>query len=167
VFLGPPGAVLKRTTRESITLTKNITPYNPKLKEPARDLRKNSTLSEVLLWQQIQKRQIGGYKFLRQKPIQNYIVDFYCKELMLSIEIDGDSHNVKLDSDRKRQSDLELIGIRFLRFLDIDMKKNMEGVLIAIRKCIEGIEKGCSDVDAVYTHYTPYTPLRPPQGGNK
>jgi len=145
-------------------LTKSIIPYNPELKELSRDLRKNSTLSEVLLWQQIQKRQIGGYKFLRQKPIHNYIVDFYCKELMLAIEIDGDSHNVKMDSDRRRQRDLELIGIRFLRFLDIDIKKNMEGVLIAIHKCVEGIEIGCFDVDA---SYTPYTPLRPPQGGNK
>jgi very-short-patch-repair endonuclease len=154
---------LERTTRESIRLTKNILPYNPKLKEWSRDLRKNSTLSEVLLWQQIQKRQIGGYKFLRQKPIHNYIVDFYCKELMLAIEIDGDSHNVKINSDRKRQRDLELTGIRFLRFLDIDIKKNMEGVVIAIRKCIEGIEKGHIDTSTIITPITP--PCAPLEGG--
>ena len=69
-----------------------IIPYNPKLKQFARDLRNNSTLSEVLLWRQI-KGQTLKYEFHRQVPIDEFIVDFYCHELKLAIEIDGDSHN--------------------------------------------------------------------------
>ena len=69
-----------------------IIPYNPKLKELARELRKNSTLSEVLLWIKI-KGKAMGVEFHRQVPIDNFIVDFYCHELMLTIEIDGSSHD--------------------------------------------------------------------------
>ena len=69
-----------------------IIPYNPKLKPLARKLRKNSTLSEILLWKQIKGKKLGC-EFHRQVPINNYIVDFYCHELNLVIEIDGDSHN--------------------------------------------------------------------------
>jgi len=63
--------------------------YNPKLKERARELRNNSTLSEVILWKQLKSRQMHGYQFMRQKPIDNYIVDFFCSKLNLIIEIDG------------------------------------------------------------------------------
>ena len=66
-----------------------IIKYNPKLKTIARNLRNNSTLSEVLLWRRLKNKQIKGYKFERQRPIDNYIVDFFCKELMFAIEIDG------------------------------------------------------------------------------
>ena len=66
-----------------------IIPYNPKLKEYARELRKNSTLAEVLMWKAI-KNQALDVQFHRQVPMLNYIVDFYCHELMLAIEIDGD-----------------------------------------------------------------------------
>ncbi len=131
---------------------RKIIPYNPKLKEIARKLRNNSTLSEVLLWQQIKNRQIRGYKFLRQKPINEYVVDFFCHDLMLAIEVDGETHNYKQYSDRERQNRLELLGIKVLRFLDIDIKKNLDGVLKMIHKCIEKLEK---------EH-----PPNPPQGGN-
>ncbi len=63
--------------------------YNPKLKALARELRKNSTLSEVLLWNHLKGGQMKGYQFMRQKPIDDYIVDFYCSKLTLIIEIDG------------------------------------------------------------------------------
>ena len=68
-----------------------IIPYNPKLKLLARELRKNSTLSEVLLWQNIKQRGYG-VQFHRQVPMLDYIVDFYCHEIGLAIEIDGSSH---------------------------------------------------------------------------
>jgi len=76
------------------------------LKEPARELRKNSTLSEVLLWRYLKGRQMLGHDFDRQKPIGNFIVDFFCNELMLAIEIDGDSHNAKVDQDIERLTPL-------------------------------------------------------------
>ena len=65
-----------------------IIPYNPKLKDLARKLRKESTLSETLLWKQIKNKSLG-VEFHRQVPLDNFIVDFYCHELMLAIEIDG------------------------------------------------------------------------------
>lgn len=111
--------------------------YNPKLKARARELRNNSTLSEVLLWNQLKARKIKGYQFMRQKPIGNYIVDFFCSKLRLVIEIDGDSHISKVEYDKKRQQELEAIGLSFLRFSDPDVKRNLNGVLQMIEKWIE------------------------------
>ena len=105
-----------------------IIPYNPKLKELARELRKNSTLSEVLLWLKI-KGKTMGVEFHRQVPIDNFIVDFYCHELMLAIEIDGSSHDEKQDYDQNRQAILENLGVKFIRFRDIDVKQRMGWVL--------------------------------------
>jgi len=107
--------------------------YNPKLKQRARELRKNSTLSEVLLWEELKSRKMLGYKFLRQKPIGNYIVDFFCNKLKLVIEIDGDSHTEeKYEYDINRQKWLESRGINVLRFDDLEVKKDMDNVLSAI-----------------------------------
>jgi len=113
-----------------------IIPYNPKLKTLARQLRKNSTLSEVLLWQSI-KQKGYGVQFHRQVPLLEYIVDFYCHELKLAIEIDGDSHQFKDEYDAKRQKDLEAYGIIFLRFEDSAIKQQMFSVLLSIEQTIE------------------------------
>ncbi|MCK5490524.1 MAG: DUF559 domain-containing protein, partial [Candidatus Pacebacteria bacterium] len=67
----------------------------------------------------------------------NYIVDFFCSDLMLAIEIDGISHDEKIYNDTKRQKELERFGIKFLRFNDVDVKKNLEGVVMAIEEWIE------------------------------
>lgn len=99
--------------------------YNLKLKERAKYLRNNPTLSEVLLWLQIKNKKLG-YDFHRQKPIDNYIVDFFCSELMLAIEIDGVSHNDKVTYDDIRQKKLEKLGVNFIRFRDEDVKKNLQ-----------------------------------------
>ncbi len=115
---------------------KRIIPYNSKLKERARYLRNNSTLSEILLWRHLKGKQIHGYDFDRQKPIDNYIVDFFCNELMFAIEIDGESHNYKMEEDEQRQRRLESLGVRLLRFYDLDVKRNIEGVLITIENWI-------------------------------
>ena len=115
--------------------------YNPRLKELARTLRNNSTLSEVLLWNHLKGKQIRGYDFHRQKPIDNYIVDFFCPRLRLIIEIDGQSHAFKGKKDEQRKNRLELLGFYILRFDDLDVKKNMEGVLVSIEKWIEEYEQ--------------------------
>lgn len=123
-------------------MTRNvIIPYNPKLRQYARYLRNNSTLSEVLLWKQIKGRSFG-YEFHRQVPIDEFIVDFYCHELMLAIEVDGNSHDYKYDVDIKRQGKLENVGVRFIRFTDIEVKKEMFSVLIQLQNKIEEIENG-------------------------
>jgi len=111
------------------TMKQKIIPYNPNLKALAKQLRQNMTLSEVLLWNELSGKKMHGLDFDRQRPINNFIVDFYCKELNLAIEIDGDSHDCKYEEDLKRQEKLESLGVKFLRFLDIDIKKDMSNVL--------------------------------------
>jgi very-short-patch-repair endonuclease len=114
--------------------TKNkIIRYNPYLRTLARKLRKESTLSEILLWQQIKSKSLG-VEFHRQVPIDNYIVDFYCHELNLVIEIDGSSHHDEEveKNDFSRQERLEGLGIKFIRFDDLEIKKNMQHVLASL-----------------------------------
>jgi very-short-patch-repair endonuclease len=108
-----------------------IIPYNPELKQLARDLRNNSTLSEVLLWKKIKNKSLG-VEFHRQVPINEFIVDFYCHELKLAIEIDGKSHDYKQEYDFSRQSILENYGVSFVRFTDLEVKQNMNNVLRAL-----------------------------------
>ncbi|MCX6327335.1 MAG: endonuclease domain-containing protein [Bacteroidia bacterium] len=117
-----------------------IISYNPYLKELARQLRKNSTLSEILLWQKIKGKSFG-FEFHRQVPLSDYIVDFYCHELMLAIEIDGCTHDHKYEYDANRQSKLERLGVKFIRFSDIDVKRNMNDVLRALEIVIIEIEE--------------------------
>jgi very-short-patch-repair endonuclease len=116
---------------------KKIFPYNPKLKQSARELRKHSTLSEVLLWQQLKGKKMLSFDFDRQKPIGNYIVNFFCSDLMLAIEIDGASHSVKGEQDVVRQKSLEEKGFHFLRFEDKAVKRDMKSVLDCIQRWIE------------------------------
>jgi very-short-patch-repair endonuclease len=119
---------------QSIMKRKVILPYNPILKDLARELRNHSTLSEVLLWKHLKGGQFLGYDFDRQKPIDNFIVDFFCNELMLAIEIDGATHNYKISQDRERQKRIEGLGVRFLRFTDEEVRQNIEGVVTVIER---------------------------------
>jgi very-short-patch-repair endonuclease len=111
--------------------------YKKHLKNKSRELRNNSTLSEILLWNELKGRKMQGYQFMRQKPIDKYIVDFYCSKLKLIIEIDGTSHYGKEEKDKSRQEELEQLGLSFLRVDDLDVKFRMEEVLTTIRKWIE------------------------------
>ena len=106
-------------------------PYNRTLKEFSRELRSHSTLSEILLWQKLRASQFWGYAFNRQKPLGNYIVDFYCRKTNLVIEVDGGSHDYEeaVVEDRKRQQILEELGVSFLRFSDWEVKNAMSFVL--------------------------------------
>ena len=106
-------------------------PYNKSLREFSRDLRSHSTLSEILLWQKLRASQFRGYALNRQKPLGNYIVDFYCRKTNLVIEIDGGSHDYEeaVVEDGKRQQILEELGVSFLRFSDWEVKNVMAFVL--------------------------------------
>lgn len=112
------------------------------LKQFSRNLRNNSTLGEVLLWQELRAGQIKGYKFNRQKPLDQYIVDFYCKRLSLVIEVDGSSHyhEEALLQDQARQGILEAMELSFLRFDDLDVKQNMAFVVQTIYEFAENWE---------------------------
>ncbi|MDZ7399589.1 MAG: DUF559 domain-containing protein [candidate division KSB1 bacterium] len=114
-----------------------IIPYNPKLKTLARELRKNATYSEKILWNAIRRKQLG-YEFHRQVPIDEFIVDFYCHELMLAIEIDGISHEAEYAkiNDKERQSKIENFGVSFLRFDDEFVKANPDKVISEIENWI-------------------------------
>ena len=91
-------------------MKRKILRYNSKLKSNVKDLRKNMTYGESALWNAIRNKALKGYKFRRQVPISNCIVDFYCPELMLVIEVDGTSHNLKEHKDIIRQKELEKLG---------------------------------------------------------
>jgi len=117
-------------------MKRNFLKYNPSLKEKARELRNNSTNTEILLWKYLKDKQLCGLDFHRQKPIDEFIVDFFCPELMLAIEIDGLSHIGKEEYDMERQSKLEKLGVRFLRFKDEDVFYNCDFVMREIEKWI-------------------------------
>lgn len=114
-------------------------PYNKDRKAFARWLRTHSTLGEVLLWQQLRAGGLQGYTFNRQKPLGNYIVDFYCKPLKLVIEVDGGYHDEGGQPlrDAERQAVLEAMGLRLLRFRDDEVRKDMPQVLAQIATFME------------------------------
>jgi len=121
-------------------MSKNkIIGYNPKLKLLARKLRQNSTLAEILLWMNIKNKALG-YEFHRQVPIDKYIVDFYCHELNLAIEIDGYTHDYIFVKDVLRQLKLESLGIKVVRFTDLDIKKFMNDAIRVLQVQISEIE---------------------------
>ncbi len=113
---------------------RKIIPYNPNLKPLTKQLRQNMTLAEVLLWNHLKRKQMRGYDFDRQRPIDEYIVDFYCKDLMLVVEIDGRSHDhaSSYAKDIKRQQRLEELGVHILRFRDKMVKQDIDNVLRGI-----------------------------------
>ena len=116
-----------------------IIPYNPKLKEFARQLRNNSTRSEIWLWKRLKGKQRLGYDFHRQKPIDNYILDFFCHELMLGIELDGISHMFDeiQEHDQEKTQRMNQLGITILRFHDDEVFQDIDAVVQAIDTWIE------------------------------
>jgi very-short-patch-repair endonuclease len=93
----------------------------------ARELRKNLTDAERLLWSALRGRQLGGYKFHRQFPIGPFIADFACREHRVIVEADGGQHNENI-SDERRTEYLENHGWRVIRFWNNDILANIEGV---------------------------------------
>jgi very-short-patch-repair endonuclease len=106
------------------------------LKELARQLRNGSTKAEIFLWQKLKRKQMYGYDFHRQKPVDNYILDFFCYELMLGIEVDGYSHEFLevYNKDVIKEAKMNEFGITVLRFSDHQIMKDMENVVRAIEQ---------------------------------
>ncbi|MCL2816272.1 MAG: DUF559 domain-containing protein [Oscillospiraceae bacterium] len=104
-------------------------PFNPMLRERARELRKAGNLCEVLLWNQLHKKKFKQYDFDRQKIIGNYIVDFYCINCAVVIEIDGSSHDDKIEYDGERNRYLEGLGLIVIHIFAKDILKNLIGVM--------------------------------------
>lgn len=117
--------------------------YDHNLKHLSSQLRKESTQSEIRLWKYLKGKQLG-IRFTRQKPIGNYIVDFYCKELRLAIELDGISHLYEetMSKDDKKEAYLNEMGIEILRFQDKEVMEDMENVIAVLMEYIERSKKG-------------------------
>jgi very-short-patch-repair endonuclease len=120
---------------------RKIIPYNPKLIPLAKLLRQNMTLGEIALWREVKARKLG-FRFSRQIPIDEFIVDFYCKDLQLAIEVDGSIHFVEghQHKDAKRQRRLESLGVEVIRFSDLDVKNNLPWVIYQIKDKIKKLK---------------------------
>tara|TARA_R110002049_G_scaffold2380_3_gene17541 strand:- start:91 stop:498 length:408 start_codon:yes stop_codon:yes gene_type:complete len=126
---------------------RKIIPYNPNLKELARQLRNNSTKAEIILWQKLKGKQMYGYDFHRQKPIDNYIIDFFCHELMLGIEVDGYSHQIieVFNKDVKKEGVMNMLGLHIFRFSDGQVLKDTDNVIRTIEWYIANFEEHTPD----------------------
>ncbi len=111
--------------KELITNFREL-PYNPSLKERAREMRNNSTKSEIKFWCELLRKRGTGYQFYRQKIIHHYIVDFYCAKLKLVVEIDGESHEGKEEYDKKRDDKLSSYGLKVLHYSDNTVLHNFQ-----------------------------------------
>ena len=126
---------------------RKIIPYNPKLTQLAKKLRNESTQTEIYLWLKLKGKQMYGYDFHRQKPIDNYILDFFCYDLMLGIEVDGYSHEILevYNKDIVKEKRMNELGITILRFSDFEVLRDMENVIRAIEFYILEFEKTNKD----------------------
>ena len=111
-------------------------PYKPKLKKPSQELRKNMTDAERLLWSKLRMKQLNGIMFSRQKPLGEYIVDFYCDKAQLVIEVDGGQHFTEdaIKYDKIRDEYLGSMGLTVLRFTNNDVMDNIDGVVAVIEQ---------------------------------
>jgi very-short-patch-repair endonuclease len=103
--------------------------------------RKKPTHAEKIIWKEVLSKDKTGYRFLRQKPIDRFIVDFYCSELSLAIEIDGGSHIKKKGTDEMRDKFLKQIGITTIRFTNEEVINNIESVKNKITDLIPLLSK--------------------------
>ena len=139
--------------------------YNKNLKQFARKLRKNSTLAEVILWNEVLKNRKLGYKFLRQRPVIDYIGDFFCKDLKLFIELDGATHFEEsvIVKDRKKQLEIKTHGYSVLRFKDEQVVEELEKVKGEIELWIKGYEEKYPEVLEMKVRKNKVKDLSPPK----
>ena len=110
--------------------------------EKAKILRKSETNAEKILWERLRNKQVLGLKFRRQHPIDIFIVDFYCHQIKLVVEVDGKIH-LKLENreyDQNREEELRNYGIKIIRFTNQEIKKDVNNV---IKRIIMYIEEYC------------------------
>ena len=140
---------------EGLGLTSAFLPYNKALTALARENRNNPTKPESRIWNFVlRQRQRAAYKFLRQKPIGNFIVDFYCSELCLVIEIDGDSHAETIEYDELRTAELQSLGLTVIRYSNHEVMGNIEGVYEDLWSRIQDVVTACQTAEhAVVDHF--------------
>jgi very-short-patch-repair endonuclease len=111
-------------------------PYYSSLRDQARQMRKEPTHAERILWRELRGRKFLGYKFVRQKPIIEFIADFYCHELSLVIEIDGSIHDNQQDYDHARTYALESFGLTIIRYTNDQVIYSLPRVLNHLKKVV-------------------------------
>ena len=113
------------------------------LLERRRYLRKNPTFAEKVMWMYLRKKQMLGYSFRRQHPIDYYIIDFYCPKLKLAIEVDGETHNnlEQKEYDKKREEYIKKFGIKFIRITDDELLGNPNKAFKKLEDAIKLIKK--------------------------
>ena len=104
---------------------------SPALKERRRGLRNNCTETEKLLWEKLRKSQLG-LKFIRQYSIGNYVVDFYCPQKKLAVEIDGEIHIKNKIYDDYRTRWLDATGVKVIRFRNDEVEEDLESIIVKI-----------------------------------
>lgn len=117
----------------------SVKQVKPEVRFYARELRHTLTNAELSVWKRIRSRQLAGYKFRRQEPLEKFIVDFYCAQAKLAIEIDGDTHGDQAEYDQSRTEWLEANGIRVIRFTNQEVYENLNAVLEKIAQTIEQV----------------------------
>jgi very-short-patch-repair endonuclease len=111
-------------------------PYNSKLKDRANELRKAGVASEIMFWKQVHNKQFLGFDFDRQKIISNYIVDFYVKQLGIIIEIDGSSHDGRVEYDEIREAYLKGLGLDVIHINADAVEHNLDKIMQDFKKYI-------------------------------
>ena len=137
---------MKNVEYEAIHDLRGSVRYYKELTGLARKNRSNPTEAEKKIWEEILKNDKTGFRFLRQKPIYRFILDFYCSELSLAIEIDGGSHENKKGYDEARDKYLNQIGVETIRFTNNDILIHIEDVKAKLKVSLvkgrfRGIEK--------------------------
>ena len=114
------------------------------VKETRRALRSEMPQAEVLVWARLRRKQVLGCRFRRQYSVGAYVLDFYCPAIKLAVEIDGDSHlgEEAQANDRERQTSIEALGIRFLRFTNGEVFNKLDGVIDTVREAAMGCGMG-------------------------
>lgn len=151
---------------DNILLQNPITelPYNPNLKEKAKQLRQARNLSEVLFWKQVNKGGFHNIDFDRQRVIGNYIVDFYVKRFGMVIEIDGASHDYKGEYDQEREEFLKQLGLKVYRIKVVDIFKRLTNVMEKLENYF--IENYCTQFILNEVVLPPRSSTTPPSEGN-
>ncbi len=118
---------------------KNYTnlPYNPRLRERAKELRKAGNIAEIIFWKNVKAGKIYNQDFDRQKIIGNYIVDFYCANLNLVVEIDGSSHDSKSEYDEERDAYLTGLGLQVIHFSDKDVLQTTNKIIEYLKQTVK------------------------------
>jgi very-short-patch-repair endonuclease len=135
----PKGGLIKRENYQNMGELDKTMYFNatPEKMEIAKNLRNNMTHTEQLLWEKLKGKQICGLRFRRQHPINLFIVDFYCHQVRLVIEVDGEIHDQQAEYDDGRSAEMEKLGIIVIRFRNYEVENDIENVISKIQTIVK------------------------------